>query len=138
MAIGVTLAALLMSMPHSGFGWELIPVMVVMVGLPAFDTALVVASRRRRHVAVLSGGRDHMTHRLAAWLGSTWNVAAVMALGQAACAALAIAMLQLSPVGGLSSACIVLVCASALVATLVLPMRWPRALSAAAVVRDQP
>ena len=70
-----------MSLPGiEGFGWELIPVMVVMVGLPAFDTALVIVSRLRRRVNVLSGARDHLTHRLLKRLGSTRRVAVVLAV----------------------------------------------------------
>ena len=84
MAIGGTLAALLMSLPGvEGFGWELIPVMVVMVGLPAFDAALVTVSRLRRRVNVLSGARDHLTHRLLKRLGSCGRVASCLACAQA-------------------------------------------------------
>jgi UDP-GlcNAc:undecaprenyl-phosphate GlcNAc-1-phosphate transferase len=137
MAIGVTLAALLMSMPSSGFGWELLPVMVVMVGLPAFDTALVIVSRRRRGVNVLSGGRDHLTHRLSAQLGSPWRVAVAMAAGQAACAALAIGLLQLNPAVGFVAACTLLVCGAGLIAAIEAPLWGSRAISSAAVVRDE-
>jgi UDP-GlcNAc:undecaprenyl-phosphate GlcNAc-1-phosphate transferase len=39
---------------------------VVVLGVPIFDTTLVVLSRWRRGVPVFSGGRDHVSHRLVA------------------------------------------------------------------------
>ncbi|MGH3610806.1 MAG: glycosyltransferase family 4 protein, partial [Pseudonocardiaceae bacterium] len=35
----------------------------LLVGIPALDTGLVIVSRLRRGVSVLTGGRDHLTHR---------------------------------------------------------------------------
>lgn len=85
MPIGFLLAATVMAMPGTAhLGWVLIPVTVVLVGLPAFDTALVVVSRLRREVGVFSGGRDHLTHRLLTRLGSTRRVALALAGSQAA------------------------------------------------------
>jgi UDP-GlcNAc:undecaprenyl-phosphate/decaprenyl-phosphate GlcNAc-1-phosphate transferase len=131
MAIGVTLAALLMSLPDvGGFGWELIPVMVVMVGLPAFDTALVTVSRRRRGVMVLSGACDHLTHRLFERLGSRRLVALALAIGQAALSALAIALVSLSPGAAAGGAAALLVAAMALIA-IVETSRWGAWLPAA-------
>lgn len=82
--IGFVVAATIMAMPG---GWHLalalIPVAVVLVGLPALDTALVIVSRRRRGAPVLLGARDHLTHRLRARLGSERRVALVLAVGQA-------------------------------------------------------
>jgi UDP-GlcNAc:undecaprenyl-phosphate GlcNAc-1-phosphate transferase len=37
---------------------------VIVLGLPIFDTALVIISRRRRGVSFFRGGVDHTTHRL--------------------------------------------------------------------------
>lgn len=37
---------------------------VVVLGLPVFDTTLVVISRLRRGVPVYQGGKDHVSHRL--------------------------------------------------------------------------
>jgi UDP-GlcNAc:undecaprenyl-phosphate GlcNAc-1-phosphate transferase len=56
---------------------------VLLVGLPVFDTCLVVVSRRRRGAAVLSGARDHLTHRLLPMLGSARNVALFLVAAQA-------------------------------------------------------
>ena len=98
MAIGVTLAALVMSLPVGGhLDWTMIAVAVVLVGLPAFDTALVIFSRLRRGANVLSGGRDHLSHRLYERLGSTRRVALVLGAGQAACSGAAFTLLQVGP-----------------------------------------
>ncbi len=98
MAIGVTLAALMMSLPGTaGFGWGLTPVVLVLVGLPAFDTALVIVSRLRRGMNVWSGGRDHLTHRLLLRLDSPRGVAVALALGQASLSALALGIRDLPP-----------------------------------------
>lgn len=51
---------------------------VVILGIPIFDTVLVVISRLRRGVSPLQGGKDHLSHRLVR-LGWT-NREAVMAL----------------------------------------------------------
>ncbi len=82
--VGFTLAATIMAMPGGAhLGLALIPLAVVLVGLPALDTALVIVSRRRRGVGVFVGGRDHLTHRLRARLGSPRRVALALAAGQA-------------------------------------------------------
>jgi UDP-GlcNAc:undecaprenyl-phosphate GlcNAc-1-phosphate transferase len=119
MAIGGSLAALLMSLPGTGgFGWELIPVMVVMVGLPAFDTALVTVSRLRRRVTVLSGACDHLTHRLLDRLGSCRLVALALAGGQAALSGAAIGLLSLTPAAAAAGAAALIVAATAVIVAL--------------------
>jgi UDP-GlcNAc:undecaprenyl-phosphate GlcNAc-1-phosphate transferase len=98
MPIGVTLAALMMSLPAmEGSGWYAIGVMVVLVGLPALDTTLVVYSRLHQGVGVLSGGRDHLTHRLLDRLGSCQRVAVALAGGQLALSGVAFWLLSLQP-----------------------------------------
>ncbi len=85
MPIGFVVAAAIMAVPGTGdLGWAFVPVAVVLVGLPALDTALVVVSRLRRGAGVFVGGRDHLTHRLRAKLGSARRVALVLAAAQAA------------------------------------------------------
>jgi UDP-GlcNAc:undecaprenyl-phosphate GlcNAc-1-phosphate transferase len=82
--IGFTVAATIMALPGGWhLGLALIPVTVVLVGLPALDTALVIVSRKRRGVGVFVGGRDHLTHRLRVRLGSPRRVALALAAGQA-------------------------------------------------------
>lgn len=63
----------------------------MLAGLPIMDTALVSVSRIRRGVRLVTGGRDHFTHRLLLALGTPRRVAAKLALIQAALCALAIA-----------------------------------------------
>jgi UDP-GlcNAc:undecaprenyl-phosphate GlcNAc-1-phosphate transferase len=82
--VGFVLAATIMAIPGGGhLGWALVPLAVVLVGLPALDTALVIVSRLRRGVGVFVGGRDHLTHRLGARLGSPRRVALTLAAAQA-------------------------------------------------------
>jgi UDP-GlcNAc:undecaprenyl-phosphate GlcNAc-1-phosphate transferase len=82
--IGFVMAATIMALPGGrGLGWALIPLAVVLVGLPALDTALVIVSRKRRGVGICTGGRDHLTHRLRARLGTPRRVAMALATGQA-------------------------------------------------------
>jgi UDP-GlcNAc:undecaprenyl-phosphate GlcNAc-1-phosphate transferase len=40
----------------------MVPVLVL--GVPLFDTTMVFVSRHRRHVSLLQGGKDHLSHRL--------------------------------------------------------------------------
>jgi UDP-GlcNAc:undecaprenyl-phosphate GlcNAc-1-phosphate transferase len=84
MPIGFVVAAAIMAVPGTGdLGWAFVPVAVVLVGLPALDTTLVVVSRLRRRAGVFTGGRDHLTHRLRAKLGTPRRVAALLAASQA-------------------------------------------------------
>ena len=84
MPIGFVVAAAIMAVPGTGqLGWAFVPVAVVLVGLPALDTTLVVVSRLRRGAGVFKGGRDHLTHRLRAKLGSARRVALVLGSAQA-------------------------------------------------------
>lgn len=84
MPVGFTVAALIMAMPGTRhLGWAFVPVALVLVGLPALDTTLVVISRLRRGAGVFTGGRDHLTHRLRTKLGTARRVAAVLAASQA-------------------------------------------------------
>jgi len=84
MPVGFVIAALIMAMPGTRhLAWAFVPVAVVLVGLPALDTTLVVVSRLRRRAGVFTGGRDHLTHRLRAKLGTPRRVAALLAGAQA-------------------------------------------------------
>jgi UDP-GlcNAc:undecaprenyl-phosphate GlcNAc-1-phosphate transferase len=57
-------------------------VAALLVALVIFDTTLVTVSRTRGGRSLLSGGRDHLTHRLALRLGGPRNVAFVLAISQ--------------------------------------------------------
>jgi UDP-GlcNAc:undecaprenyl-phosphate GlcNAc-1-phosphate transferase len=50
---------------------------VVVLGLPIFDTALVVVSRLRRRIHPFTAGKDHVSHRLVR-LGATQREAVLM------------------------------------------------------------
>ncbi len=63
----------------------------LMVGVVILDTALVSVSRARRGVTLVTGGRDHLTHRLLLACRSPRKVAALLAVTQAMLCALAIA-----------------------------------------------
>ncbi len=66
----------------------------LLVGLAILDTTLVSISRRRAGRPLLSGGRDHLTHRLARRLGAPQRVPPALAGAQALLCALAVASVQ--------------------------------------------
>jgi UDP-GlcNAc:undecaprenyl-phosphate/decaprenyl-phosphate GlcNAc-1-phosphate transferase len=68
----------------------------LLVGAPLIDTALTLAARHRRGVPLLDGGRDHVTHRIHSWLGSTHRTAAVVGVAQIGLSALAVAAVDSS------------------------------------------
>jgi UDP-GlcNAc:undecaprenyl-phosphate GlcNAc-1-phosphate transferase len=73
-------------------GWLALLSGALLVGLVILDTALVMVSRRRRRAALLTGARDHLTHRVVERLGGARSVAAALAAGQLAlCASEALA-----------------------------------------------
>jgi UDP-GlcNAc:undecaprenyl-phosphate GlcNAc-1-phosphate transferase len=97
MPLGFVAAAVVMSVPMpDGIGaWSVLVLGGLLVGLPLFDTALVIFSRRRRGARISLGGSDHLTHRLVQPLGSARRVAGVLALTQASLCGLAIALAEL-------------------------------------------
>lgn len=58
---------------------------VIILGVPIFDTTLVVVSRIRRGIPVYQGGKDHTSHRLVTTLDMT-HARAVMTMYMAASA----------------------------------------------------
>jgi UDP-N-acetylmuramyl pentapeptide phosphotransferase/UDP-N-acetylglucosamine-1-phosphate transferase/O-antigen ligase len=70
--------------------WRSLLVALLLVAVPALDTTLVIVSRRRRGVSVLSGGRDHLTHRTLRYVRSTRAVALTLGVAQAALSVLAV------------------------------------------------
>lgn len=56
----------------------------LLIGLAVLDTALVTISRRRRGISLLTGGKDHLTHRLHGFVESPRRVAGVLAVSQTA------------------------------------------------------
>jgi UDP-GlcNAc:undecaprenyl-phosphate GlcNAc-1-phosphate transferase len=97
MPIGLVLAATVMTLPGQGeLGWALL-----LVGLPIIDTTLVVMSRTGRGISILTGGRDHLSHRLLAGLRSERSVAAALAASQAALCGVAVFLTELHGFGAL-------------------------------------
>lgn len=80
--IGFLIAALAM-LATSGLGGDAVLVAVPLAGVAIFDTTLVVLSRTRHGISILTGGRDHTTHRLLGVLGDARRVALFLACGQA-------------------------------------------------------
>jgi UDP-GlcNAc:undecaprenyl-phosphate GlcNAc-1-phosphate transferase len=111
--IGFVLAALGIKLrfpDNVAFVTWMIP--VVVLGLPVFDTALVVVSRLRRGLNPLtSPGKDHVSHRLVT-MGATKREAVLM-LYLAGCALGVVAMFltQASVVEGYSTGVILVLAA---------------------------
>jgi O-Antigen ligase len=74
----------------SPVAWRALLVALLLVGIPALDTSLVIVSRRRRGVSVLTGGRDHLTHRARKLLPSARAVALLLGAVQAALSVVAV------------------------------------------------
>jgi len=91
MPLGFAVAALVM-VGASGVvdGSSALLVGLLLVGVPALDTALVIISRSRRRISLLTGGRDHLTHRAHTMLDSPRAVALALAVAQSVVAVLAI------------------------------------------------
>jgi UDP-GlcNAc:undecaprenyl-phosphate/decaprenyl-phosphate GlcNAc-1-phosphate transferase len=85
MPVGLLVAGLAMATArHLDLADSSLLVAALLVGVPMLDTALVSVSRLRRRVTLVTGGRDHLTHRLLLRLGSPRAVAAHLALLQLA------------------------------------------------------
>jgi UDP-GlcNAc:undecaprenyl-phosphate GlcNAc-1-phosphate transferase len=91
MPMGFIVAALAIAAPPvADLGNGAVLIAALFVGLVILDTTLVVISRRRRRVPLLTGGRDHLTHRLLGLLGSPRRVAGTLAAVQLGLCALAL------------------------------------------------
>ena len=98
MPIGFAIAALVMIGASSAASeWQALVMGLLLVGVPALDTCLVVVSRRRRGVPILTGGRDHLTHRTRARMSTVRASVAALGAGQALLAALALVAVQGGP-----------------------------------------
>ncbi len=98
MPLGFTVAALTMAGASDAVSaWPALIVGLLLVGVPAFDTWLVIVSRTRRGISVLTGGRDHLTHRTRARLGTARAVAMALGAVQALLSALAVFASQQGP-----------------------------------------
>ncbi len=70
-------------------------VALLLIGVPLVDVAVATVSRRRIGRPVLTGGRDHLTHRMHERLGSARTVAAGIGLAQLALCGIAVAAASL-------------------------------------------
>jgi UDP-GlcNAc:undecaprenyl-phosphate GlcNAc-1-phosphate transferase len=95
MPIGFAVAALTMvGMSDAAPAWQSLGMGLLFVGVPALDTALVVVSRRRRGISILTAGRDHLTHRTRSRLQTARAVALALGATQAVISVLAVVALQ--------------------------------------------
>jgi len=100
MPVGFVVAAVVMGISeHAGLGQAAVVAAALFVGLPALDTALVVVSRTRRGAAVLSGARDHLTHRLLGPLRTPRAVALALGVIQALLCLVGLALFE-TPAAG--------------------------------------
>ena len=91
MPIGfIAAAGALVAVADASLGAAAVPCAALLVGLVVLDTTLVVVSRRRRGISLLTGGRDHLTHRLLAMTGSPQAVAAMLGVLQLGLCAVAL------------------------------------------------
>lgn len=98
MPIGFAIAALVMIGASSAAAeWQALVLGLLLVGVPALDTCLVVVSRRRRGISILTGGRDHLTHRTRARMSTVRASVAALGAGQALLATLALVAVQGGP-----------------------------------------
>jgi len=103
-----------------------LPCAVMIVGLVILDTTLVVVSRRRRGVPLLTGGRDHLTHRLLTMTGTPLAVAAMLAALQLGLCAVALTAAESGRQAVLWTAAATLVIGFAVIAVLEIRFGVPR------------
>jgi UDP-N-acetylmuramyl pentapeptide phosphotransferase/UDP-N-acetylglucosamine-1-phosphate transferase len=116
MPVGFAIAALVMIGASSiAAEWQALVMGLLLVGVPALDTCLVVVSRRRRGVSILTAGHDHLTHRTRARLRTAHASVAALGAGQALLAALALVAVR----GGLELLVPVVVTYLVVMATLI-------------------
>ena len=128
--LGFLLAALGLKLDlvgENGFVRSAVPVLIL--GVPLFDTVLVIVDRLRGRRRVFRGGTDHSSHRLATLGLSHGAVAVVIVLAEGICCALALVLLEV----GFDAAVVISVTAGiAGIVLLVLLLRIRPALAGAA------
>jgi UDP-GlcNAc:undecaprenyl-phosphate/decaprenyl-phosphate GlcNAc-1-phosphate transferase len=125
MPIGFVVAALAMSIPvDEPIGWPVLLTAALLLGIPVLDTLLVVVSRTRRGVSVVTAGRDHLTHRLRMRLASPIAVAVALAVTQAVVSFVAISAARIGRTSIIAAALGCLLIGAAIVALLDSP-QWP-------------
>ncbi len=91
MPMGFAVSVLVMvAAGTSSVAWRSLLVALLLIGIPVLDTSLVIVSRRRRGISVLTGGRDHLTHRARKLLPTARAVALTLGAIQAALSVVAV------------------------------------------------
>jgi UDP-GlcNAc:undecaprenyl-phosphate GlcNAc-1-phosphate transferase len=91
MPLGFAAAVLVIAAASTvAVAWKSLLVALLLVGIPALDTSLVILSRRRRGVSILTGGQDHLTHRTRRFLPSARAVALSLGAVQAVVSVVAV------------------------------------------------
>jgi UDP-GlcNAc:undecaprenyl-phosphate/decaprenyl-phosphate GlcNAc-1-phosphate transferase len=117
--LGFTIAAAAAQIPGGeALGWPALLAGGLLLGILVLDTLLVVVSRTRRGVSMVTAGRDHLTHRLQVKLGAPVIVAVALGITQAAVSLLAIVALQVGRTPIIASATSCLVLAAGIIAIL--------------------
>jgi UDP-GlcNAc:undecaprenyl-phosphate GlcNAc-1-phosphate transferase len=135
MPLGFAVAVLVMvAATTSVVAWQSLLIALLLVGIPALDTSLVIVSRRRRGVSILKGGQDHLTHRARRFLPSARAVALVLGAVQAGVSVLAVLASQ----GGASFVVIgaILYVLAGACAVMLLETGWMEASTASSVVGE--
>jgi UDP-GlcNAc:undecaprenyl-phosphate GlcNAc-1-phosphate transferase len=124
--LGFTLASLGIAYNPLGFSkfasWY---VPILLVGMPIFDTALVVTSRLRRGKPVYQANRDHTYHRLIAGGMSPTRAVLTMHMASLLLGCLAFIALDMPPLIGNAIFGAVLFLGVSAIAYLDNPKRWP-------------
>jgi UDP-GlcNAc:undecaprenyl-phosphate GlcNAc-1-phosphate transferase len=118
MPIGLLVACSVMAVPDGALDWTLLFATAPLVGLPILDTALVMLSRARRGMPLLSGARDHLTHRLLAMVGSERTVALILGAAQTALCGLSIALFHVDQAAVLAATAAYLTIGAAIIVLL--------------------
>jgi UDP-GlcNAc:undecaprenyl-phosphate/decaprenyl-phosphate GlcNAc-1-phosphate transferase len=119
MPLGFAVAALTMiGAADAAPAWQAIALGLLLVGVPALDTTLVVVSRRRRGISVLTGGRDHLTHRARQRLRTALAVALALGSVQIVLSLMAVAAAQGSAIWLAGAAILYLVALAVAVALI--------------------
>ena len=119
MPIGFTVAALVtIGTSGAALEWRSLAVGLLLVGIPALDTALVIRSRRRRGVPVVTAGRDHLTHRSLVRLRTAKTVALTLGGVQAVVSAIALVAVRGSSTLIVAAVALYLVAAGTAIALL--------------------
>ena len=126
MLLGFLVAALVMAVWRLDemIGAAFLPA-IMLVGLPILDMTLVIVSRSRRGAEVGKGHRDHITHRLLPKVGSTWALAAILAVAQGALSIAAIELMEADRAAMLAAAGIAFVLGLVTIAILEGPWFHP-------------